>query len=33
VRIQTRSEDQALSNYGNELTTMESMIRLRNMGV
>src|SRR6266545_2465385 len=33
VRIKKRSEDQALSNYGNELTTMESMIRLRNMGV
>jgi prepilin-type N-terminal cleavage/methylation domain-containing protein len=33
VRVQTKSEDQTLNNYGNELTTMESMIRLRNMGV
>jgi prepilin-type N-terminal cleavage/methylation domain-containing protein len=33
VQVQTRSEDQTLHNYGDERTTMESMIRLRNMGI
>ena len=33
VQVQTKSEDATLYNYGNELTTMESMIRLRNMGI
>jgi prepilin-type N-terminal cleavage/methylation domain-containing protein len=33
VQLQTKSEDAALKNFGDELTTMESMIRLRNFGL
>ncbi|HET8577885.1 MAG TPA: type II secretion system protein, partial [Methylomirabilota bacterium] len=33
AQLETKSEDTALHNFGDELTKMESMIRLRNFGL